>query len=59
MDVKDIEQLFNNEKNIYYGHGIGDIKKSKEISEKIRDSIFEKGLRTSHYALEYTTLPLR
>lgn len=49
MDIKD---NFTNESNEYRGHGIG------SYSEEKIKSIFNNGLRCSHNALDFTTLPL-
>lgn len=49
MNKSEIIQIFNNEKNNYYGHGIG-----QETPGKI-NSIFNNGLRCSHESLYFTT----
>ena len=59
MEQNTIQDSFGNEDNIYYGHGIGDIDRETEESERIINSIFANGLRASHYALSYTTVGLR
>lgn len=59
MEEINIQENFRNENNIYYGHGIGDIDREPEEAERIINSIFDNGLRASHYALSYTTVGLR
>ncbi len=49
MKESEIKSKFCNERNVYYGHGIG------PDNEKVVKLIFENGLRCSHEQLYFTT----
>ena len=59
MKPNTIQENFENDDNIYYGHGIGDIDREPAEAERIVNSIFANGLRTSHFSLHYTSVGLR